>query len=98
MCLNSLHFREKTPDDRSTPVPNNCSEWLDSDDGEDSDVKENEPSDNLDHLTLAERLARKRKIDSTSDVGKFVLQEGIVSFAPFVLIFVRDFSLKFMNY
>lgn len=65
------HYREKTPEDRLTPVPNHCFDWLDSDDGEDSDFKETESADLVDHITLAERLARKRKTDSTTDIGKF---------------------------
>lgn len=97
MCHYSPHCREKTPEDRLTPVPNNCSDWLDSEDGEDSDFKENEPTDNLDHLTLAERLARKRKVDSISNVGKFDFDEGIVISASFLFI-ICDPSLKFMVY
>lgn len=71
--------------DRLTPVPNNCSDWLDSDDGEESDFKETESTDNLDHLTLAERLARKRKTDSSNDIGKLNFHERVVIYVLFLL-------------
>lgn len=68
-----LFCREKTPDDRLTPVPDDCSDWLESDDGEEPLFRDSEQIDNLDQLTLAERLAIKRKPAPVADNGMIFL-------------------------
>lgn len=62
--------REKTPDDRLTPVAEGAWDWLDSDDEVESDLETCEQT-NLDHLTLAERIAMKRKTEQSSEVGEY---------------------------
>ncbi len=57
--------RERTPDEHETPIPSDCSDWMDSD-GE-ADVSRKEPVDNLEQLPLAERLDRKRKLELKSE-------------------------------
>lgn len=62
--------REKTPDDRLTPVAEGGWNWMDSDDEVESEPDNTEQSDNLDHLTLAERIALKRKAEEKSESCK----------------------------
>lgn len=80
MCLHALILRmaidsrftrrERTPDDRLTPVAEGGWHWLDSDDEMESEHENTEQNDNLDHLTLAERIALKRKAEEKSDNGE----------------------------
>jgi hypothetical protein len=68
--IDVLPCREKTPDDRLTPVAEGGWDWMDTDDEIVSEPEDAEQNDNLDHLTLAERISLKRKAEQESENGK----------------------------
>lgn len=63
--------REKTPDGRSTPLPESDVDWSEDSDDEASESEQEEKDKGLDHLTLAERIALKRKTEQKVDNGLF---------------------------
>ncbi|XP_065201420.1 histone-lysine N-methyltransferase SETD1 isoform X2 [Planococcus citri] len=67
--LEDFNFiREKTPDGRNTPLPESDVDWSeDSDDEASESEPEEEKEKGLDHLTLAERIALKRKTEQKPD-------------------------------